>query len=192
MTDAKYSLARIRALGIAPVPADRGVLDFLRTAAGQSGRRLVDVLGAGGKPGIALGWRAGDEPPVLDEPLYEICRQATVSVQLTLAACLRCCWPDPAEPLYPGVAATEADVFRALDNLRAPASGPEPGEASKGVHSSRKSALRILRACVFLEPATEDGMIRLGPAIALWTPAEIAELARNHDLLPSPGESHDR
>lgn len=186
MPDATYSLARVRALGVAHVPADRGGLESLRAAADQAGRRLVDVLGPDGKPGITLGWRIGDEPLVLDEPLSEICRQVTVSVQLMLAACLRCCWPDPAEPLYPGGAATEADVFRALDGLRSEASGSEHGEAGKGVHSSRKSALRVLRACAFLEPGAEDGRIRLGSAIALWTPSEIAELARNYDLLPSP------
>ena len=192
MTDAKYLLARVRALSVASPVGGQAELDCLGEAAGQAGRRLVDVLCPGREPGITLGWQLGDEPSVMDEPLSDTCRQATVSVQLVLAACLRCCWPEPAEPLYPGGAVAETAVFRALDRLRSPGSGPEPGEVGKGVHSSRRSALRVLRACGFLEPDAGDGMIRLGPAVALWTPAEISELTRNHHLLPSPGEPNDR
>ncbi len=192
MTDVKYLLARIRALGVAAPVGDRAGLNCLGEAADQAGRRLIDVLRPGREPGITLGWQVGDEPSVMSEPLSDTCRQATVSVQLALAACLRCCWPDPAEPLYPGGTAAETAVFRALDRLRSPASGPEPGEVGKGVHSSRRSALRILRACGFLEPDAGDGVIRLGPTVALWTPADISELARNHHLLPSPGEPNDR
>jgi hypothetical protein len=170
-----------------PVPDSPAELNALRIATDRAGRRLVDVSGAEGVPAVALGWQDGDEPAVL-QPLAEIYRHAAPTVQLVLAACLRCCWPDPDQPLYPGQTATEAQVFRALDGLSARSRSSDLEEASNGVHASRKSALRVLRACAFLTPDTGDGAIRLGPAIAQWTPAEVAELRRGHHLLPGPDE----
>lgn len=187
MSDA-YALARMRVLGFMPPPGTAAGSDALRGVANRAGRRLVDVVVADGGPGIALGWQEGDEPAVLDEPLSEICRQPATTVQLVLAACLRCCWPDADKPLYPGEATTEADVFRALDSLRPRAPGAGYEEASLGVYRHRKSALRVLRACRFLTPDSGDGAVTLGPAIAQWTFSEVAELRRGHHLLPSPGQ----
>lgn len=188
VTDAAYSLAKIRVLGVIHSPDNRAKSDSLRTAADHAGRRLVDVVCPGGERGIALGWQNGDEPAVMDEPLSEIYRHATTTVQLMLAACLRCCWPDPGQPLYPGEATTETVVFRALDNLRARAPSADSDEVRKGAHGHRRSALRVLRACGFLAPDAGEGTIRLGPAIAQWTPADITELASDHHLLPSQEE----
>jgi hypothetical protein len=124
---------------------------------------------------------------VLQEPLAEIYRRASPTVQLMLAACLRCCWPDPDQPLYPGKTTTEGQIFRALDSLgRTRVTDPE--EANNGVYRVRKSALRLLRACAFLAPELGDGSIRLGPAIAQWTSTDVAELRRGHHLLPSAAE----
>jgi hypothetical protein len=168
-----------------PVPDSAAELNALRIVADRAGRRLVDVSGADGSPAVALGWQEGDEPAVLQEPLAEIYRHASSTVQLVLAACLRCCWPDPDRPLYPGGTATEAQVFRALDSLGTSTRSGDLEETSNGVYRHRKSALRALRACAFLAPDTGDCVIRLGPAIAQWTPADVAELRRGHHLLPS-------
>jgi hypothetical protein len=183
-----YALARIRVLGLAPVPASPADVDTMRIAANRAGRRLVHLSGADGALAVALGWQEGDEPAVLQEPLVDIYRHASPTVQLVLAACVRCCWPDPDQPLYPGETATEAQVFRALDSLGTRMLSADLEEANNGVHRARKSALRVLRACAFLASDTSDGAIRLGPAIAQWTPADIAELRRGHDFLPSPDE----
>jgi hypothetical protein len=184
MSDA-YALARLRVVGFLSPPGTAADWGALRAAANRAGRRLVDVVVAEGGPGIALGWQDGDEPAVLDEPLSEIYRQPTATIQLVLAACLRCCWPDPDQPLYPGEATTETGVLQALDSLspRTPSAGYEG--ASSGVHRHRKSALRVLRACGFLTPDSGDGAVKLGPAIAQWTPTDVAELRRGHHLLPS-------
>lgn len=185
MTDA-YVLARMRVLGVTPSLDSPARSNSLRMAADRAGRRLVDLVAADGGSAIALGWRDGDEPAVLDEPLSEIYRHPTTTVQLVLAACLRCCWPNSDQPLYPGAASTEEAVLRALDRLGTRTPSARYEEASAGVYRHRKSALRVLRACGFLAPEAGGGTVQLGPAIAQWTPAEVAELRRGHHLLPSP------
>ncbi|GIF11643.1 hypothetical protein [Actinoplanes teichomyceticus] len=180
---AAYELAKLRALRILPQPLDRTERDALRDAALLAGRGLVDVSLPDGSAAVVLSWPDGHEPVVLSEAS----RSATSTVQLVLAACLRSCWPDPDAPPYPGVAATEEQVLTALEGLETPSAEPEESSRN-GRYRARKSALRVLRACAFLQPDAGDGVVRLGPAVALWTPAEVAELRREHHVLPGRPE----
>src|SRR4051794_21930950 len=88
------ALARLRASRTVQRPDDGGHLRALTAAAGRSGRTLVDVRAADGRPGLALGWQEGLEPMV-DPDRHVVHRHLSTLAVLTFAACLRACWPSP-------------------------------------------------------------------------------------------------
>jgi hypothetical protein len=180
-SDTAVALGRLRAARVLPRSEDPGALRRLQAAAGRGGRTLVQVRRQSG-PGLVLGWLEGSEPACGPDTGVER-RLAPPTVQLTFAACLRACWPDPDRDPFPGQPASEGQILAALaalDPARLHALGDDEGVG--GAERHRKSALRQLRAAGFLDP--EADQIRLGPAVALWTDADIGVLSRSYSRLP--------
>lgn len=175
-----FALARLRASRAMPRPDEGRQLRALTAAAARSGRTLVEVRAADGKPGLALGWQEGFEPTV-DSDRQVVHRHLSPLAMLTFAACLRACWPNPDADPYPGVAASEESVLAALaalGTLKDQGLGDE-----EMAERRRKGALRELRAVGLLEACRVE--VRLGPVVAAWAPADIAALRRAWDRLPA-------
>ncbi|WP_025358598.1 hypothetical protein [Kutzneria albida] len=140
-------------------------------AAGRAGRRLVEVRSKDGRSELIMGWLQ-DNALTPEDPGGPA--KPSVGETLVLAACLRACWPDPDEPLYPGGMTTVAEIGVALEPL-----------GVKGTGVTR--ALNSLRARGFLAADTADDTVRLGPEIALWREADVAALRREYRQLPAAG-----
>lgn len=151
-------LARLRAEG-ALAAADVAGID-LAAEAGEIGKRTVRI-GATVRPG----WADGHEP----DPEGPVTSRLSAFPTGVLAAALALAWPDastdpfPGEPLPPD-AAEQLGVI--LDR--------DPKVISK--------YLGELRACELLTLGG-DGRLRLGPAVAAWTPRTVTALRRYHHLL---------
>ncbi|MEV6400203.1 hypothetical protein AB0M39_36375 [Streptomyces sp. NPDC051907] len=179
-----YLLARARAQRTVPVPADRAELTGLRRAVDDVERRLVDVA-ADGIQELMTGWAPDVEPASGALGDSDVHRTASAVRLVTLACCIRHCWPDPSQPLYPGQPAAQEDVIAALTPLQ-DTLAPHDGAAMLGQTGHFLTALRFLRACGHLSPDIGDGMIRLGPMVALWSERDVAELRSGYDILPAP------
>jgi hypothetical protein len=162
-------LAALRARRTSPVPREVDELRRLHMAADRAGRRLVEVRSQDDRPELIMGWLQ-DNALTPDDPGGPT--KPSVGETLVLAACLRACWPDPDEPLYPGGMTSVAEIGAALEPL-----------GVKGTGVTR--ALNSLRARGFLAADTADDTIRLGPEIALWREADIATLRGEHHQLPA-------
>jgi hypothetical protein len=180
-----YLLARNRALRTVPVPVDRAELTRLRRAVEDVERRLVDVVTPDGTQELMTAWAPDVEPASGALGDSDVHRTASAVRLVTLAACIRHCWPDPSQPLYPGQPATQEDVIASLAPLR-DILAPQTGMAALGQTSHFLTALRFLRACDYLAPETGDATIRLGPMVALWSERDVAELRSGYDVLPVP------
>ncbi|MCX4755113.1 hypothetical protein [Kitasatospora purpeofusca] len=186
MNDHPYLLARARALRTFPVPADHAELAQLRCAVDDVERRLADVVTADEARELMLAFASDVEPAngCLDDS--DVRRPASAFRLVTLAACIRHCWPDRSQPLYPGQAARQDDIITTLVPLHDTLAARE-GIAALGRASHFLAAVRFLRACGYLAPDEGDGTIRLGPMAALWSERDIAELRSGYDVLPGPG-----
>ncbi len=179
------SLARMRALRTVDVPVDTGEFSALDTAARLAARRIIDVVRRDDVRGLLLGWEPGYGPGSVFGAETESLRDPSPTVLLTLAACIRSCWRDPGESLYPGHTTTEDEILDALEHFTLGIGG---GGTSQGAaRRVRKGALRHLRACGLLAPDVGDGTVRLGPEIATWTDADMSELRGRYDDLPTVG-----
>lgn len=159
--EAAVALARLRAARTAPVPADaRGPAS---RRASRLGRHLLQT----GRGQSVLAWDDGALPEADDS--WSTHRLTSVPVR-TFAACLALCWPDPNEDPYPGRATTVDDVAVAL--------------AANGVDTRHgRGALRgelVAAGLVHVDGHT----VRLGPAVASWSPSHVAALRRLHARLP--------
>ncbi|MBL7256516.1 hypothetical protein [Paractinoplanes lichenicola] len=83
------------------------------------------------------------------------------------AACLRCCWPDPATDPWPGVSATVEQVDEVLQRL-------VPGRNSVSRRQLLTGALRRLTAAGWL--LTDADRIRTGPRVASYGNLELSTL----------------
>lgn len=157
------ALARLRATRTAPVPAEARAAASRR--ASRLGRRLLQT----GRGESVLAWDDGALPEADDS--WSTHRLTSVPVR-TFAACLALCWPDPNEDPHPGRATTVDDVAAAL--------------AANGVDTRHgRGALRGELAVAGLVHV--DGhTVRLGPAVASWSPSHVAALRRLHARLPRP------
>ncbi|MFB6931296.1 hypothetical protein [Streptomyces chartreusis] len=180
-----YLLARARALRTVPVPADRAELTRLRRAVDDVERRLVDVVTPHGAQELMTGWAADVEPASGALGDSEAHRTASAVRLVTLACTIRYCWPDPSQPLYPGQPAAQDDVITSLTPLQ-DTLVPREGMAVLGQTGHFLKALRFLRACGYIAADTGDGMIRLGPMVALWSERDVAELRSGYDVMPVP------
>lgn len=168
MTDA-FTLAQMRIWRTIRAPEEEAEVSALRAAAARAGRKVVEVTGPAGERELTLAW-AQENPLTPNDPGGPA--DGTERDVITFAACLSRCWPDPDEPLFPGVATT-LDAVR--DTLK-------PLGVQQVVH-----AVNRLRAWGYLTPDLGDGMIRLGPAVATWSDTDVARLRREHTSLPRPG-----
>lgn len=94
-----------------------------------------------------------------------------------LAACLRCCWTEPAGPLWPGVPASKvevASVFREITHRDETAS-----------NRALIAAIRRLAASGWLLWDEPGQTVRLGPRVAAWGSAELSALRELWRMLPS-------
>ncbi|WP_410598432.1 hypothetical protein [Amycolatopsis sp. lyj-90] len=164
-------VAQLRVWRLMRMPEEETAVAALRAAATAAGRRLVEVRGSAGVHGLTLAWQQ-ESPLTSKDPGGP--PGGTERDIIAFAACLRLCWPDPDEPLLPGVASTVGAVRDALKPL--------------GVQQV-VSAVNRLSAWGFLEMDLGDGTIRLGPAVATWPDAEIAQLRRQHATLPGNGDA---
>lgn len=180
-----YLLARARALRTVSVPADRAELTGLRRAVDDVERRLVDVVAPDGIQELMTGWAADVEPASGALGDSDVHRTASAVRLVTLACCIRHCWPDPSQPLYPGQPAAQEDVIASLTPLQ-DTLVPADGGVALGQTGHFLKALRFLRACGHLSADIGDGVIRLGPMVALWSERDVAELRSGYDVLPAP------
>ncbi|MFN8077674.1 MAG: hypothetical protein U0Q15_19950 [Kineosporiaceae bacterium] len=95
-----------------------------------------------------------------------------------LAAVLRCCWPDPAAALWPGVPASFAAVASVLRGMvdRDPAA----------FHRACVGAIRRLDVARWVLWDESARVVRLGPRVAQWTPADLTVLRQLYRAMPAP------
>ena len=151
-------LARLRADGAVPTAdaADVGLTD----EAAAVGRRLVRVGST-----VRLGWADGHEPDPDGAPTARLSTFPTG----VLAAVLALAWPDASVDPYPGEplpADAVEQLARILDR--------DTKVISKYLAELRATELLIDDA---------HGALRLGPAVATWTPRTVTALRRHHHLL---------
>lgn len=162
--------ARIRAAGPQLVAAGTPVPPGLLRLAEPGGTQVwftTDIPNAGG-------------PATLDEldlprPVLEMPNDTA----RVLAACVRCCWADPAGPLWPGVAVPSGlvvSVFRAMT-----------GRDGIVAHRAVVGALRRLSWPGWLLWDTTAAVVRLGPRVAAWNQAELSTLRELWRSMPAPG-----
>ncbi len=96
-----------------------------------------------------------------------------------LAACVRCCWANPAGPLWPGVGAPweqVAAVFGAIVNRDEVVS-----------HRALLAGVRRLARSRWLLWDEGAPMIRLGPRVAAWNAAQLSTLREMYRSMASAG-----
>jgi hypothetical protein len=111
----------------------------------------------------------GAGPSVLAE--YGVPGASMLDTKGTLrvfAACLRCCWPDPATDPWPGVSATVEQVDEVLRQL-------VPGRTAVSRRQLLTGALRRLSAAGWLLTGQAD-TVRVGPRVASYGNLELSTL----------------
>jgi hypothetical protein len=129
---------------------------------------LPDVPSTAG-PQVLAEYR--QEPAALPDPA------GTLRV---LAACLRCCWPDPGTELWPGVPAGLAEVDLVLGRLT-------PGRDQVSRQRLLSAGLRRLEASRWV--LRTGDRVRLGPRVAGWGPLELSTIRELWRMIPAPGEA---
>lgn len=162
--------ARIRAAGpqlvAAGTPAPPGLLR-LPEPGGTRVWLTTDIPNAGG-------------PATLDEldlprPVLEMPNDTA----RVLAACVRCCWSDPAGPLWPGATVPSRLVVSVF--------GAMTGRDGIVAHRAVVGALRRLSWSGWLLWDTTARTVRLGPRVAAWNQAELSTLRELWRSMPAPG-----
>jgi hypothetical protein len=135
------------------------------------------------EPGGSLVWLTqifpnGARPAVLDElDLPRPVLEQPNDTARVLAAALKCCWPDPAAPLWPGVAAPFGQVAATFEAVT--------GRDEAVSHRALVAALRRLSWSGWLLWDEAAGTVRLGPRVATWTPAELSTLRELWRSMPA-------
>jgi len=145
----------------------------------QAGRRLI-IITPDSQRHVAVGW-TDETRPVIDQELI-VGPVASWSLAVAFAAALGMCWPDSSATPYPGQAVTLDEVVNAA-------------EKAGMSHAWAKGSLINLLASAGLVDI-DGGILRLGPTVAAFTPAQVSGFRRIHDRLPSaagPGndDGHD-
>ena len=172
MSGGALQLARLRAGGMVALAPDEHAAASRQ--ARRLGRRLVDIDTSGRERRCLLAWPEGAMPSSADER-YQL-RTLTPIPLLAFACCRRLCWPDPAEPIYPGIETTEAAVLKLACSLT-------PAD----IHF--KSAIRRVLPAVGLIAFDESTRrLRLGPQVACYDALELEALRRLHPRLPEANQ----
>lgn len=182
--DDRYLLARLRACGTARVPADTTQLAQIRSVAQQAGRVLIDVSGVDEAPSLLLSWPGGNDS-LSQSDQAAFFRRLSPTDLLVLAVCIRWCWPDPQEALYPGVVVAEAEVLDALQDF-SPSSHMATLRALQVIRGQHGASIRRLTACRYLERSGSTGLIALGPMLALWSKEDVSAMRAEHHRIPGP------
>lgn len=171
-------LAAMRAMRTVPAPGDADQVRALRTAARRTGRPVVEI--AGGR--VMLGWDAETEGLWAAEGMDAVraAHPAQPRHLRALAACVRCCWPDPQMPIYPSRSAPVDAVVTAA--VRLTSGGDAQGEAAR---RHARGALTTLDAAGLII-IDSGGWLTLGPVIASWTARDVAVLRQAWTRLPGP------
>ena len=160
--------ARVRSGGPQRVPAGGSTPVGLRRLVEADAQAvwLIPDLPAGAGPGVLAEYGVPGSSMVDSKGTLRV-----------LAACVRCCWPDPATDPWPGVAASTARVAEVLEPL-------VPGRNAMSRRQLLSAGLRRLTASGWvLTEGTET--VRLGPRIATYGPLELSTLRELWRLMPS-------
>lgn len=166
MHDAAFTLAALRAGGTYTVSErDCSAAEAVAT---QLGRRIVAVHTHGATASLALGFADGYEPNP-GEDVFSVRRLSPIPL-VALATCLGLCWTDIDHPPYPG---EPVRIERVLD-------------VATALGAPRTHLLAALRHELTMAGLVEmdDTTVRVGPAIAAWTDAQVDALRRFADALP--------
>lgn len=121
---------------------------------------------------------SGAGPKVLAEYRQEAITLPDAAGTLrVLAACLRCCWPDPGTDPWPGRPAETSDVDRVLEQLT-------PGRDRISRQRLLTAGLRRLEASRWVLP--DASRVRLGPRVAAWGPLEMSTVRELWRMIPEP------
>lgn len=166
MPEPAFTLAATRVSGTYAVgERDRSSAEAV---AAKLGRRVVGVASHGGTASLALGFADGYEPNPGDD-VFSVRRLSPIPL-VALATCIGLCWTEFDQPPYPGVAVSIDRVLEVAAELGAP----------------RSHLLGALRNELSMSGLIEmdETTVRLGPAIASWTDAQVDALRRFADTLP--------
>lgn len=179
------ALAMMRAAGTLPRPAAGATLASWQQAAARAGRVVREVALPSVGQRVTLGWVEASEP--LAGPDTGVTRAMPSPVLvLTFAAALAACWIDRFEHPFPGRSTSEDAVLVAVAALGPLTRGAVEG--GEGAERHRKGALRRLHDARLL--VLDGSTIRLGPAVALWSDAQVGPLRVIYDQLPTaPGDA---
>lgn len=159
-------LARIRAQSAAEVTSD---VDIVERAAAFIGRRLVPVEGNRFVLGSAV--EVTFDPSATGVTV----RRLTPVRLVVLGVTIGLCWTDRDGPIWPG----EPTTLQAIcDTLRELGAVPETTWHAKGALRNELSAANLIQV--------DGDEVRLGPAIAAWSPGQIDNLRRVVHILPEP------
>lgn len=174
MTDARpgrLALARMRALGAAPIRADTPEETVVNSAL-AAGRSILDIIHKG-EPAQILSWLDGYEPSQEEGAGVEYPHATTTELE-ALAVCLGCCWRDRHVEPWPGEPCERQDVLAAIGWVKE--------DDRHGTLGRYERALARLERALWIE--FEGARVRLGPRVAAWKRDQTAVLREVFDLLP--------
>jgi hypothetical protein len=121
----------------------------------------------------------GAGPTVLDElGLSATAVEQPNDTARVLAACLRCCWPEPNGSPWPGVAASWEQVtavFRSITDSR----------DERVSNIALVAGVRRLAGSQWLLWSESTRQVRLGPRVAGWSDPELSTLRELWRLIPT-------
>lgn len=150
------------------LPADAVDVAALTTLLQQAGRRLT-VVTPDGQRHVAAGW-TDETRPVIDQETI-VAPVATRSFAIAFAAALGLCWSEASAPPYPGKTVALADVVDAAE------------KAGMSYAWAKGALTNLLDGAGLVD--IDEGQLRLGPAVAALTPAQVSAFRRIHDRLPA-------
>lgn len=112
----------------------------------------------------------GARPDVLEElglPGHHVDQRGDTA--RVLAACLRRCWAEPSGPIWPGVGASLDDVTTAFRSIT-------DNRDERALHAALLGAVRRLANSGWLLFDEAQRLVRLGPRVAMWSPADLSSL----------------
>lgn len=136
------------------------------------------------EPGGQLVWLVPQMPHSADARVVKELGLAGIPVEQPndtarmLAACLRCCWPEPTDPPWPGVPAASTAAVALFRELTA-------GRDPEAQHRAAVAALGRLEGGGWLL-AEGRGTLRLGPRVASWSAADLTVLRQLWHAMPRP------
>ncbi|WP_202637886.1 hypothetical protein [Bailinhaonella thermotolerans] len=166
MDDTALAWARARALGPLPLtPGVPGAPDGMVRLERDGRAWALPLPPDGATPGLL------EEYQIAGVPV-----ERSGETRRVLAACLKCCWRDLQADPWPGEPAPVEDVLSVYQHMI--------GRSDDMHRNWALGALRRLCDSAWLEQA--DGMVRLGPRVAAWTPESHHQLRDLCRRLPSP------